>query len=126
MMSAKKWKPAGGAHQIDMMSAAVEIKKHNLPVDCPICQKNRLRFYYHEFRTTPRRSGTIWVWCNNCAIWDHISRIELPANYHYDDPFAKLTLEEFDRVERINWLDKLDEMWERETIPREFSIRQKK
>jgi len=115
-----KWTKAYGAYQIEMMSAAVSIKKQNGVVMCPVCRQNQLRFYYHEFAVEPRRTGTIWVWCNKCMIWDHISRIELPQNYHYADPFAEFGLKEFDRLERSNWLDRLEKMWEVQSIPHEF------
>lgn len=117
-----EWSLAGGADQLGMMRAASEIINHNRPPACPVCGQPQLRFYYHEFRKRPRRSGTIWVWCAACGKWDHVSRIELPAHYHYDDPFAAATLEEFDRLERAGWLDRLNLMWEREALPQRFTL----
>ncbi|HEU5320405.1 MAG TPA: hypothetical protein VFX28_06365 [Methylomirabilota bacterium] len=115
------WKTAGGDHQLRMQGAVSKLIDSNRPGPCPVCG-NPLRFYYHEWRTAPRRTGTVWVWCPACGTWDHASRIELPARYAYDDPFAALTLADFDRLERTGLLDRVDALWGEGRLPHAFRV----
>ena len=103
-----------------MMGASGRLARGGLPTPCPACQQATIRFYYHEFRQEPRRSGTLWLWCAACRTWDTVSRIELPRHVRYADPYAALTTWEFEGVERDEFLSNLDRMWDERAIPRDF------
>jgi hypothetical protein len=116
----KAWKRVGGEAQLSMLGAASSIIDKNMMPTCPVCQ-GPLRFYYHEFKQTPRRSGTVWIWCGACGAWEHASRVELPKDRTYADPWATLNLDAFDRLERNQFLDQLERKWESGELPRQFT-----
>lgn len=114
-----KWQRAGGQIQLQMMGAVSRVIKENQLSTCPSCS-NHLHFYYHEFGLTPRRTGTIWIWCDRCHIWDHVSRVELPTAVVYKDPFNSLSIHEFGSLERKGLLDILNKMAANDELPKTF------
>lgn len=115
-MNKSNWKACFGDDALKMQGVASKILDTNHIPSCPLCSSNTIRFYYHEFSINPRRSGSIWVWCTTCFQWGHLSRIQLEDNLSYKDPYVGYTLEEFSRLERTGFFDKLNSLWDKSII----------
>ena len=107
----KKWIEAGGAHQFPFMGAASRMLKGERAIACPQCGAAALRGYVHLFQPATR-TGTIWVWCSTCRTTIHLPRVTPQVDLG-PDPFAALTLDELDALERAEpLLDRLDRLWD--------------
>ena len=47
-------------------------EKNVLPCECPICHKKSVHVYMHRH---DERHGSIWVWCEECKSYVHMSSI---------------------------------------------------
>jgi len=104
-----------------MLWSASRIVTNLKAENCPYCSDSKLRFYYHEFEVLkPSRRGTLWVWCNNCNHWLHISGVKLEANVRYVRTKSDQEIAECEKKHRL--LDTLNYFWENETIPHEFCL----
>lgn len=119
----KSWTEAGEDLNLErsFLGAGSKIVREGVPVECPACGGDRLRFYHHQFSFAQRRGGTLWTWCPACHRWAHLSGAQLPAGLRYEDVFAHLSLEAFGELERVGLLDRLDQMCDEGTLPQCFS-----
>ncbi len=107
----KKWTEAAGPYQFPFMGAATRSLKGEMQIQCPKCSGGPLRAYFHMFKPADE-TGTIWVWCPECRTTTHLPRVT-PQVELGPDPFANLTIDEFEALERSeeSLLDRLDRMW---------------
>jgi hypothetical protein len=115
----KEWLPVGIGNEL--WSSLTPLLDGNSIQSCPHCQQSFLGFYYHEWAGLSRREGTIWIWCSNCRIWTHVSRLKLPAHFEYADPFSSVSLTDFGRLEKDNWIERLDQLWKEGSLPKKFT-----
>jgi hypothetical protein len=107
----QRWIEAGGEHQMPFFNAGGRILEGK-QADCPKCDNVPLRYYFHMMNKS-RNTGTLWIWCANCHITSHLSRVS-PRGLRYKDPYVELGLEEFAKMEldpHENLLDRLDCLW---------------
>ena len=111
----ERWEPVNGqeAH-LEFARAAAKILADGAPIACPLCTASALRFYCHKF-DYEKNKGTIWVWCPTCRKWSHVSRLVM--DFDYPDPYSDVAPGEFLSMERSNWLDRLNYLWEQNAIP---------
>lgn len=112
------WFPADVKdHEHKLKWAASELLDTNVMPVCPLCNERSLRFYYREFGIVKlnRRRGTIWVWCNSCKVFDHLSGVEASKEFIYLDP---LTVEEFRMIDNPFLVKKLNEFWDDDLLPK--------
>jgi hypothetical protein len=100
-----------------LMGAASKILDVGSQGLCPSCGEAMLRFYCHKFPQDPGR-GTIWIWCYACAIWGHVSRLKLP--FDFMDPFVEMPGKAFRLMEKRNWIERLNQLWEKGKLPKEL------
>src|ERR1043166_3643505 len=112
------WTDASEPHQTKLMGAGSRTIENAEPVLCPICHRENIRFYYHLWDISKR--GTVWVWCERCHEWTHISHLREPLDY--EDPFAGKD-EEVGRLEDKGIIEELNQMWEKNEIPHAFAIK---
>jgi hypothetical protein len=99
-----------------LWAASEIIDSKQVPL-CPLCNDQPLRFYYREFGIVklPRRRGTIWVWCEHCRLWEHISGVEPGKDFEYENP---LTAIEFKEIDTPLLIPKLNELWDQGKLPK--------
>lgn len=106
-----RWTQAGGPYQFPFMGAGSRTLAGEHEIACPRCAEATLRGYFHAFKPETGR-GTLWVWCPRCRTTTHLPRVTPKAEVG-PDPFADLSLEQFDALERSEpLLDRLDRLWE--------------
>lgn len=107
-----RWTEAGGPHQFPFMGAASRTLAGERAIACPRCAEGTLRGYLHAFKPETR-SGTLWVWCPRCRTTTHLPRVT-PKVEVGPDPFADLSREQFEALERGEpLLDRLERLWDR-------------
>jgi len=112
-----RWLEAGGTHQFAFMGAASRTLRGERSIDCPKCGAAKLRAYFHMFNPG-KRTGTVWVWCTRCRTTAHLPRVT-PTVGLGPDPFARLSLEQFDALESDpaeSFIDRLDRLVDDGTI----------
>ena len=109
-----------------MFQAISDIMKTFKPQDCPVCLKEKIRFYYTVSQFQPKlitkngkRRGTIWVWCPNCLHWTHGSGTQLPKNIIYINKLDELELKQ---VKGPYLIDNLNRFWEKGRLSESFRI----
>src|SRR5438132_6641874 len=101
--------PATEESQLRLMGAATAILRTKEPGICPLCDLCLVRFYCHKFHFESNR-GTMWIWCPACKLWTHVSRLKL--QYDFLDPFENISGSAFASMERSDWINRLDQLWE--------------
>jgi hypothetical protein len=98
-----------------LWAASDIIESRQIPL-CPLCHQSPIRFYYRDFGIVQisKRRGTIWVWCNECGLWDHISGVGPGDDFVYDDP---LGASDFTKIDTAFLIPRLNELWERGLLP---------
>ena len=91
---------------------------------CVTCNKISLRFYYHELSRTGR-IGSSWHWCADCKRGTHSSGPKLSAEFVFTDPHENLSSEQFGQLEREDWYDHLNGVWEKGALPQRFELKTK-
>lgn len=97
---------------IEFWCAGTEALRQRVAGGCPSCRANRLRYYAHHFGAD---RSAFWVWCSSCGEWAVASNMRLDISF--TDPFADVRHTEFEQMERSNWLDRLDSLWESGMLP---------
>jgi hypothetical protein len=112
------WYPADVKdHEQKLRWAASGLLDTSVMPVCPLCKESSLRFYYHEFGIVKlnRRRGTIWIWCNSCKVFDHMSGVRARNEFVYRDP---LTVEDFNKIDNLFLIQHLNKLWEKSVLPK--------
>ena len=122
----KKWIEAGGPYQFPFMGAAGRSLRGEGPIECPKCRQAVVRAYFHVFDPSAG-TGTIWVWCPSCRTKCHLYRVTPDAPMG-TDPFAHLSLDEFEALELDRdepFFDRLERLWNEGKLPHRALVRDK-
>lgn len=95
----------GPALNVAFWKAGMEVVCGSAPC-CPSCASPEVRAYAHNFNE--EKSG-LWIWCNHCNQWSVASNMRI--NVDFADRYKDATPEEFEYMERNNWLDRLEQDW---------------
>lgn len=127
-MNRLEWIPANdddNSH-IPMLNSISKLIKTFELQDCPVCMKEKIRFYYVVSNFQPdfvtkkgQIRGTVWVWCPNCLHWTHGSHIHLSKNIVYVN---KLEESELKQIKGPYMIDNLNRLWDKGRLPESFTI----
>jgi hypothetical protein len=122
------WIPANiddGSDILMLNSISKLIKTFEIP-DCPVCMKEKIRFYYTisdfqpDFVTKKGQvRGTVWVWCPNCLHWTHGSHIHLSRDTTY---INQLDESELKQAKGRYMIDNLNRLWNKGRLSASFTV----
>ena len=109
----REWKSiADRQSAVHFWRVGVEALKAQDAQPCPACAARSLRSYAHHFG---RDSSALWFWCCSCGLWTVASNMTLDVPFH--DPYSNVKTDDFEKMERTNWLDRLDDLWNARDLP---------